>query len=249
MGSKEAMWWDKSITLVEGCAPISAGCAHCWSADVTNRFHGEKGLTTGRCFNGKIICREDRLHELTKGGTPKRIVIWNDLFHKDVPVEFIGEVVAAAQKSIHKILILTKRPERLWELCDSLMSIGGNMFVTVLSRKVWVGATVERLDYKHRIDALRKIPAAVRFLSIEPCLYYMGELNLEGIHWVIIGAESGNQARYCYIDNIRSIVRQCRAANVKVFVKQIHFPLTTKAKAISDITKFPKDLQIREYPK
>lgn len=240
----EAIWWDKSITLVEGCTPVSAGCAHCWSAGVTNRFHGKKGLTTNGHFNGKIICRKDRLHELTKGGAPKRIVIWNDLFHKDVPVDFIADVIIAARNSRHDYLILTKRPENALKLCNDLLSIGPSEFVKVLSQKVWVGTTVENCDCKRRIDFLRKIPAAVRFLSIEPCLEYMNRLNLDGIHWVIIGAESGNQARYCDINNIRVVVRQCQDKGIPVFVKQIH--LDGKAKAIKDINLFPVDLQIRE---
>ena len=133
---------------------------------------------------------------------------------------------------------------------------------------IWLGVTVEHPDYKNRIDILRQISAAVRFISIEPCLADMGELDLTGIHQVIVGGESGPGARYCQINNIRSVVRQCRAANVPVFVKQIHLPRKS-TKTIyrpqsedfdidcvawgfylsKDMSEWPEDLRIREYPK
>ena len=112
---------------------------------------------------------------------------------------------------------------------------------------IWPGVTVCNPDEKHKIDTLRQIQAAVRFISIEPCLADMGELDLTGIHWVIVGGESGPGARYCSIENIRSVVKQCQAAGVPVFVKQIH--LYGEAKVIKDINQFPPDLRIREYPK
>ncbi len=196
----------------------------------------------------------------------------------------------------HTFQILTKRPERMKEyfeelragkrlIGDSLRKIKREGFHNRLivsgqlrikddylppyrtPPNLWLGVTIEHPDYKSRADILRQIPAAVRFLSIEPCLADMGELNLEGIDWVILGGESGPGARYCPVDNIRDVVGQCKEADVPVFVKQIHLwgvnwnktlleteeaaKLCTgsKMKLIKDINQFPEDLQIREYPK
>jgi len=193
-----------------------------------------------------------------------------DIFHKSIPFEFIDKVMAAiALCPQHTFQVLTKRPERMleyinWESVEpdiigrhnrgQKIDASGHRGSHICGftncrwpiKNLWLGVTVEHPDYKSRIDTLRQIPAAVRFLSIEPCMANMGELNLEDIDWIIVGVESGPKARYCPVENIRSIVEQCKAAGVAVFVKQIH--LNGKAKAIKDINLFPEDLKIRQFP-
>ncbi len=279
-------WWDKSITLVEGCSPVSAGCQHCWSAAMTHRFHGKQGLTNkaGK-FNGKIVCRNDRLVEILKRKKPTKWTIWNDLFHESVPYTFFTKAMCTVEQcKQHTFQVLTKRIKRMaWCFED-----------TPPPANLWLGVTAENQEMADkRIPILLQIPAAVRFVSIEPCLGPVDLRLIEGhivkttriengkpcyrnldtggrLSQIIIGAESGPGARYCPIENIRSVVEQCKSAGVKCFIKQMHLwgvnwdnrlfetkqelllhlgEVTPKMKLIKDISLFPADLQIREYPK
>ena len=170
-------WRDKSITLVEGCSPVSIGCDFCWSAAVTKRFHGKKGLTNyvGK-FNGRIICRKDRIDEILKRKKPTRWKIWNDLFHKDVPFEFIEQVMGVIEECPqHDFQILTKRPQNMADYFNSL----GKRFELSCCPNLWLGVTAENpKTADERIPILLQIPAAVRFVRIEPML---GAIDLENI--------------------------------------------------------------------
>lgn len=217
--NKKNIWWEKSITLVEGCSPVSAGCDHCWSAGMANRFRPE--LTAKGHFNGKIICRCDRLDEIIKRKKPTTWVIWNDLFHKDVPFEFIDQVLAVtALCSQHIFQILTKRPERRLEYFSAPNSLctergyhakgsrwGNNVcrLADIMARKtggeceglklplpnVWHGITAENQEwYDKRRDDLRNTPAAIHFISYEPA---MGSLVIpdEDFEWLDWGICGG----------------------------------------------------------
>ncbi len=173
----------------------------------------------------------------------------SDLFHKNVPDEWIDKFYAvAALTPQHTYQVLTKNAERMREymrLPQRANLIGMEMALPIIKLglkvkeplagfpfpNVWHGVSVENRKEKHRIDDLRKTPAAIRFLSCEPLLEDLGELDLTGIHWVIVGGESGNKARPCDISWIRSIVRQCQSANVPVFVKQLGSGRRENAKA------------------
>lgn len=135
----------------------------------------------------------------------------SDLFHKDVPNDFIKSVFdTMANTPRHTYQVLTKRPERLVKLTDELP----------WPMNVWIGVSVETAKYYFRIDLLRQVPAKVRFLSLEPLLGPMNDLELNGIHWVIVGGESGPNARPAKEEWVRSIKQQCQRRDVPFFFKQ-----------------------------
>jgi protein gp37 len=140
-------------------------------------------------------------------------------------------------------LLLTKRPENF------------NMIPLSLADSVWLGVSVEDRKNKHRIDILRQTPAALRFLSLEPLLEDLGELDLTGISWCIIGGESGPGARRCDVDWIRKIVWQCQAASIPVFVKQLGAHVIENGerrikrdKKGGDMDEWAHDIRVREWP-
>jgi protein gp37 len=135
----------------------------------------------------------------------------SDLFHKDVPDDFIMDIFATMGKAEqHQFQVLTKRAERLAELSP----------VLPWRENIWMGVTVESADYKYRIDYLRYTGANIKFLSLEPLLDDLGELNLNGIDWIIVGGESGPGARPMKIEWVRDIREQCTVQNVPFFFKQ-----------------------------
>lgn len=242
-------YWDKSITLVEGCTPVSEGCLYCWSETTYSRFHGDDELCRNGKWTGKIRTREDRLHELLKGRKPRVIQVWNDLMHKDVSDSFIGEVFYNAMESQHTILILTKRAKRLSILSEPGIYIPDNL---------WIGVTTEnQRTADERIPYLLQVPGK-RWLSVEPLLeeidfseylfidtekYPDGNEKYIGkqIHQVIVGCETGRNARPCKIEYIESIVQQCEWAGIPCFVKAVNI----NGKITSDINKFPESLRVR----
>jgi len=144
---------------------------------------------------------------------PRRIFVnsMSDLFHEDVPADYIRDVFSVmARASWHEFQVLTKRAERLAELGSRL----------AWPSNVWMGVSVESAKYASRISSLRSVPASIRFVSIEPLLGSIGELNLDGIHWVIVGGESGPKARSVEAEWVREILVQCRAQQVPFFFKQ-----------------------------
>lgn len=144
---------------------------------------------------------------------PRKVFVnsMSDLFHEDVPFEFIRRVFATMQTCRqHTFQILTKRSQRLVELSNKLP----------WTNNIWIGVSVENSEVLHRIHDLALVPAAIRFISSEPLLGPLDDLPLSGIHWVIVGGESGPHARPMNADRAESIFEQCRAANVRFFFKQ-----------------------------
>jgi protein gp37 len=288
MGKTKIPYSDWAWNLTSGCSHVSKGCENCWAERIFPRIYGNEqiDISTELYLKGKIRkldrpryrkrkftdvkLHPERLDKLPKKPQTIFVCSQSDLFHEDVPFEFIDEVFSAIAFSIdHIFQILTKRPKRMaeyfkWsEYCKDFEKVNG----------VWLGVSVE--DQKtadERIPILLQIPAKVRWLSIEPML---GEVKLNRlireesgyafvdncltgfkahkqggwydnkIDWVVVGAESGHNRRECKIEWIESIVEQCKSANVPVFVKQIH----KDGKLITDINQFPKHLQIQEHPK
>lgn len=199
-------WTDRTWNPVTGCDKISPGCTHCYAEVTTQRF--SSGFPNGF----KLTLHPDRLDIPLHWRKPSRIFVnsMSDLFHKNVPLEFIQQVFGVmARTRQHTYQVLTKRHDRLVELASALQ----------WSSNIWMGVSVENQRYAQRIDALRQVPAAVRFLSCEPLLGPL-ELNLEGIHWVIVGGESGIGHRPIDPDWVRSIRNQCVSQAVPFFFKQ-----------------------------
>lgn len=213
MSEKSAIeWTDSTWNPVTGCSRVSPGCLHCYAERFAERFRGVRGHPYERGFD--ITLWPDRLNLPLNWPTPRRIFVnsMSDLFHEEVPLSFIRSVFKTMnQAHWHTFQILTKRADRLAQLAPKLN----------WPRNVWQGVSVERSDFKWRIDKLRRVPAAVRFLSLEPLIGDIGELDLQGISWVIVGGESGTgHLRPMSVSWVRSIRHQCKASRVPFFFKQ-----------------------------
>lgn len=212
MSTTKIEWTDSTWNPVTGCTKMSAGCAHCYAETMSRRL---KAMGTPKYRNGFIVTlHKEALEEPKKWRKPRTIFVcsMSDLFHKDVPFEFIDKVIGVIKETPqHRYQLLTKRAERMKEY-----------FLTrEVPNNVWIGVTVEMQSSKNRIDNLRSIKnAPIKFLSCEPLLEDLGELNLTGIDWIIVGGESGNQARPMQEEWVLNIQRQCKAANKAFFFKQ-----------------------------
>ncbi len=183
----EIEWTDATWNPVRGCTKITPGCDHCYAATFAERFRGVPGHPYEQGFDLRLV--PEKLAEPLRWKTPKMIFVnsMSDLFHKDVPddyVEAVGRVMERA--NWHTYQVLTKRSSRLRDMLKTRLQFAANL------PNIWWGVSVEnRAQGLVRIRHLQEAPAAVRFLSIEPLLEDLGEINLDGIHWVIVGGESG----------------------------------------------------------
>jgi protein gp37 len=212
-------WTEATWNPVTGCSKISAGCKNCYAERLALRL---QAMGNARYRNGfRVTLHEDLLTLPTRWREPRVIFVnsMSDLFHEHVPEDFIQRVFATMQACPqHTFQILTKRSARLRQLARELdwprhscRGWPGN---------VWMGVSVEDARVLHRIHDLASVPAVVRFLSCEPLIGPLDDLPLEGIHWVIVGGESGPGARPMKIEWIRGIFRQCRRSGVPFFFKQ-----------------------------
>jgi protein gp37 len=204
-------WTDATWNPVTGCTKISPGCKHCYAERLSMRL---KAMGQPNYRNGfKLTVQPQMLDLPLRWKTPKRIFVnsMSDLFHKDVPTDYIKRVFNAMNKAHwHQYQVLTKRSERVLELSDDLE----------WSPQIWMGVSVETERYKYRIDDLRKTDAQVKFVSLEPLLASLGKLNLKGIDWAIVGGESGPGARTIESQWVTEIRDQCVRADVAFFFKQ-----------------------------
>lgn len=209
-------WTDATWNPVRGCTKISPGCKHCYAKTFAERFRGVPGHPYERGFDIRTV--PDKLHEPLRWKRPRKIFVnsMSDLFHPEVPDEYIVSVAQVmVEASWHTYQVLTKRADRLESLINTKLKFAAQ------HSHIWWGVSVE--DKKHgipRIQHLRSANAAVRFLSVEPLLEDLGELNLHKIAWVIVGGESGAGARPIEANWVRSIRKQCRASKVSFFFKQ-----------------------------
>jgi protein gp37 len=219
-------WTDATWNPVAGCTPVSAGCKNCYAARMALRLShmpnstGEKYRGTAirtrgglPVFTGKITLDRDSL-DLPRSWRFPRLIFVNsmsDIFHADVPFAYVKEIFAIMRSCPqHTFQVLTKRPERALAWSDKLP----------WPKNVWLGTSVEDIRVLHRVDALRHIPASVRFLSCEPLIGPLSGLSLRDINWVIVGGESGPGARPMKQSWVVAIRKMCQRRGVPFFFKQ-----------------------------
>lgn len=215
-------WTEATWNPVAGCTILSPGCTNCYAMRMARRleamgqskYEGTTRVSGGRPkWNGVIKIDEASLSLPKRWKTGRMIFVnsMSDLFHEDVPLDFVKRIFTTMRETPqHTYQILTKRASRLEELSQQL----------TWPSNVWMGVSVESKEYTFRIKHLRRTPAAVKFLSLEPLLGAIYDLDLRGIDWVIAGGESGPNARPVEPDAIRSIRDQCFAAGVAFHFKQ-----------------------------
>jgi protein gp37 len=239
-------WTDKTWNPSTGCSKVSEGCKYCYAETMAERLNamGNPRYEEGFDFN----VHWDKIDEPRGWKKPRRVFVnsMSDLFHPNSPVEFLRRVFKVMlDTERHRFQVLTKRPGRM---ATTLKGFGREGWYERKSH-IWLGTSVESARVSERVDALREVPAAVRFLSCEPLIGPIPDLDLEGIHWVIVGGESGNhlwtestrerRALVEYVDGewrprddrrewVRDIQNRCQAKDVPFFFKQWGGP-TSKA--------------------
>jgi protein gp37 len=204
-------WTDATWNPIRGCQKVSPGCKHCYAETFSERFRGVPGHPFEQGFDLRLVPDALDLPRRWRSGRLVFVNSMSDLFQDGVPTEFIQRAFAVMRECPqHQFQVLTKRAERLLALAPELE----------WAQNVWMGVSVENDDYKWRIDLLRRVPAAIRFISVEPLLGPIEKLPLKGIHWVIAGGESGPRARAMKPEWARSIRDQCVDAGVPFFFKQ-----------------------------
>jgi protein gp37 len=209
-------WTDATWNPVRGCTKISPGCKHCYAEVFAERFRGVPGHPYEQGFDLRLV--PEKLAEPLRWQTPKMIFVnsMSDLFHEGVPDAYIEAVARVMVKANwHTYQILTKRSTRMTSL------LRGRLRFAAKTSHIWWGVSVENKEYGlPRLHDLQKSPAAVKFLSIEPLLEGLGQLNLAGIDWIIVGGESGRGARPLNKEWVTEIRDQCSEKGIPFFFKQ-----------------------------
>ena len=213
MAQSHIEWTEMTWNPVTGCDKVSEGCRYCYAESFARRL---KAMGNGKYSNGfELTLHPDVLQEPFRWKKPRVVFVnsMSDLFHKDVPVDYIRDVFEVIrQNPQHVFQVLTKRADvlRYYDSEDQLF----------WPHNVWMGVSVENARNMDRIDLLRQTRAKVKFLSCEPLLGPLSSMNLDGIDWVIVGGESGRKARTIDPEWVQEIREQCLAANVPFFFKQ-----------------------------
>jgi protein gp37 len=211
MKTSKIEWTDATWNPSTGCTKITSGCKFCYAETMSKRLQamGTPGYENGFEFT----LMPDRIDMPRKVKKPTKFFVnsMSDLFHENMPFDFLDKVFKVIEETPqHQYQILTKRENILLDYFST----------NKVPDNVWLGVTVESFKTKNRIDVLRKIDAKIRFLSIEPLITEMGELDLSNIHWVIVGGESGHNARPMNPEWAIDIQRQCDEQDVAFFFKQ-----------------------------
>jgi protein gp37 len=261
-GKSKIQWTGRTWNVIVGCSKCSEGCANCYAMWQAFRCAAMgipqyKGLTIiqGKAPNwtGEVRLVEHKLEEPLHWRKPQMIFVnsMSDLFHEHLPDADILRVAEVMHRADwHVFQVLTKRSERMRDLLNSKLQFCAR------DSHIWWGVSVENCrSGLPRIDHLRSANVAVRFLSIEPLLEHLGALNLMGIHWAIVGGESGHSAREFDIQWARSIISQCREQRVPCFMKQIGrrpvdcgIPIAHSDHKGGDPQEWPADLRVRQFP-
>lgn len=208
-------WTDATWNPVTGCTQISAGCDNCYAKRFSERFRGVPNHPFETGFD--LTLRPERIAQPLAWRRPRMIFVnsMSDLFHKQVPRAFIDKVFDTMEKADwHTFQVLTKRSSLMRDYLKSRYE------EDLAPEHIWLGTSVEDAKAKSRIQHIRQAPASVRFLSIEPLIAPVGRMDLSGIHWVIVGGESGPGARPMKPEWVREIQRQCEEQHVAFFFKQ-----------------------------
>lgn len=211
MNQTKISWTDSTWNPTGGCSQVSEGCRNCYAERIATKFGHTKLPWTAKNASHNITLRPHKLREPYKLKTPSRVFVnsMSDLFHPEIPDSFLSQVFEVMNDlPQHTFQVLTKRPERA-------VTWNGPW-----DTNIWQGTSIENRKTLFRIDQLRQCQAQVRFLSIEPLLEDLGEINLNGIHWVIVGGESGPDYRPMDHAWGRDIRDQCVDADVPFFFKQ-----------------------------
>ncbi len=211
MSTTTIEWTESTWNPVTGCSKISPGCVHCYAERMAKRL---QAMGQPNYRDGFAVRTHDHMLKVPFGWAKPRMVFVNsmgDLFHEDVPIDFIRRVFGVMESTPrHTYQLLTKRAGRLARVARSLP----------WPPNVWMGVTVEDNEHINRVEQLREVPSAVRFLSIEPLLGPLSDLNLDGVDWVIVGGESGPGARIMHKNWVLEIRNACSARAVPFFFKQ-----------------------------
>jgi len=204
-------WTQATWNPVTGCTKISQGCKHCYAERMAKRL---QAMGKSQYQNGFKLTLQPSMLDLPRKWKRPRVIFVNsmsDLFHEDVPLDYIKRVFDVMNECPqHTFQVLTKRPERAAQYAPDVC----------WSDNIWMGTSVENVLVRHRIASLREVPANVRFLSVEPLIGPIRNLALTGIHWVIVGGESGPGARPIEADWVRYIRDRCVERGVPFFFKQ-----------------------------
>ena len=233
MGDNSAIeWTDATWNPVTGCTKVSPGCKHCYAERLAARL---KAMRNRRYRAGfEVTLHHDQLHLPLRWRQPKRIFVnsMSDLFHEAVPDSFIAAAFDVMREAHwHSFQVLTKRADRLRHLAPRLP----------WPANVWQGVSVENSQYVSRVDALRDVPAAVRFLSLEPLLDPLPGLDLDRIGWVIVGGESGPGCRPMDVAWVRDLREQCQAAGGAVLLQAMGRPHTESGWALAGRPRMERD--------
>jgi protein gp37 len=204
-------WTETTWNPTTGCSKISSGCAHCYAERMARRL---KAMGVKKYKQGfKFTLHPDTLDAPLKIKKSRKIFVnsMSDLFHEEMPLEYLKKVFAVMNEAHwHTFQIVTKRHENMLKMAKHVK----------WSKNIWLGVTVEHADYIDRIRYLEKVPAAVRFISAEPLLSALPKMPLQKIDWVIVGGESGWNARPIQEEWVLDIQKQCQKANAAFFFKQ-----------------------------